>query len=677
MVATYTESVCPKKVRPRGDPAARLVQLATAYPQLASDTILHRGFRHNAADIVKQATDRLSQDFDAMSEGERMNAYETLIELAFNFVGVESHLAWFSEKERSKAFGRVATTLMEWEKRERSLGVSPPLSERVVDNMLREWKRVLGGKSMVAKIAEEIEAELKDEDNGITVLKFVQKVRSAITENVYYRIRERRMSKLGNDSATGLRFVRHLGFVQVSSNPVIAARAYEDLPELWNTFRKIVEQNPDWKRDPESYGDEIALHATITSLLPNVLVFRPIALLSGFGDGLVSYQLNPFGATNFRASVKDAENICAILGDILWIYDAWFQWLPSPAFRSPNIVFKVAACAPVARRITTGLNARGIGTNNTVTYSVSQELTLLMDAVRGMARALKRGIPVSQVYETNMIGRLEDHLRESEAERFFGALEESDLDMFGKKICGSIPQGTREEKIKALSAKKNLRSFKDEIFQTALRGHFSSRPGCGEEGEDYIAYLAEREEDIQCAGIYVTRRVYQLFFSFDAREKWMDYFKRIHNVSSRDIEEIINKVDLLPASKRRAQDTYLVLGVPGVTNTEFPDQQAKVFEASHGEDFDLEKFRESIGEEPDPLRLERLLTIPDFRKAYELTPVLKRTLRDVGVKDTYAGGTNGMKPAEWPSYGAVQKTMAEFENAYESFKKRVIDFVRS
>ncbi|NIM44189.1 MAG: hypothetical protein GTN80_00560, partial [Nitrososphaeria archaeon] len=71
----------------------------------------------------------------------------------------------------------------------------------------------------------------------------------------------------------------------------------------------------------------------------------------------------------------------------------------------PNIVFKVAGESPVATNITTSFNRMGIGTNNTVTYTVAQEVTLIIAAMKGMAYALKMGIPISQVYETNMGGR--------------------------------------------------------------------------------------------------------------------------------------------------------------------------------------------------------------------------------------------------------------------------------
>ncbi len=670
-IAVYRERVCPAGAPP-GDPAARIAELATTHPQLAADVILIRDSRYDINRTIDLATIELIRVFENLQEQDRIHACTALIELALNLTGRESDLAWFSPRRQSDAFGDISHTLTLWEQRERFLGVVEPAVEKAARNILNDWKRVLGGKSMTAKIAQNIEKEIQDEDNGPFGLKFIQKARQAITENVYYQMRENKMCKLGNDSATGLRFVRHLGFVQVSSNPVIAARALEEFPELWDTFKEVVRVNPEWQANPELYGNEITLHATITSLLPNILAFRPLALLSDFKDGLVSYQLNPLGAGDFTASVEDAEEICGVLREILLCYDAWLGWDPVLTKGRPNIVFKVAACASVARRITTGLNARGIGTNNTVTYGVSQELTLLMDAVRGMARAIKRGIPVSQIYETNMIGRLEDHLREQEARRFLSAFSDQDIDAFGEKLCQSVPQGTREEKVNLLSLKKNIKSFTDPAFRESLRAVFGNR----EEAEDYLGYLALREEDIEHAGIYVTRRVYQFFFSPDARPKWIRYFQKRYALSDAEIQEIMNKVDLLPASKRRAQDTYLVLGTPNVTNTEFPDQQLKVFEASRSNEFDLARFSGSIREEPDAMRLERLLGQQEFQEVYELTPALKKMLREVGVEDNYTGGTRGMKPAEWPAYGAVQKTMEEFQNAYRDFRNRAITVVR-
>jgi len=178
--------------------------------------------------------------------------------------------------------------------------------------MLKAMKMVLSGKGMVAKMAEEIESSLAQDELSKS---FIEASKKAIQSNVYYRIVDAGLSKFGNDSATGLRWARHLGAVQVSSNPVIAARAYEEIAELWHKFEIVASTHAEWQRDPEKYADEIALYGTVVSLLPNILDFRPIALLSNFKDGMVSIQLNPRKASSVEESMRDAKVLHYFAGD--------------------------------------------------------------------------------------------------------------------------------------------------------------------------------------------------------------------------------------------------------------------------------------------------------------------------------------------------------------------------
>ena len=517
---------------------------------------------------------------------------------------------------------------------------------------------------MVAGIAEQIEKEMCVDEIATS---FVFLAADAIQSNVYYQMCSKDIGKFGNDSATGLRFVRHLGFVQVSSNPVIAARAYEEFPDLWENLKEIVEANPGWFGDPERY-DELTIHATLVSLLPNVLAFRPIALLSGFRDGIVSYQLNPFQAASTSGSILDAEYIRFFLREILKRYDRWLGWSGSGYNGRPNIVFKVAALSATAREITRKLNRRGIGTNNTVTYSVSQELRLLIDAAEGMAGALTHGVPISQIYETNMIGRLEDHLRECEAERLIAPLRQDEIADLASALSAKIETNSADT-VKVLASKKCLKSLTDKKFIEALIRH-------GYDAAHTRASLTELEEDIEHAGIFVTRRVWQLFFSPDVREKWMRYFEKKFGITSDQARMVMGRIDLLPASKRRSRDTYLVLGTPNVTNTEFPDQQLKVFSGSRGDEFNLNRYLQSIGWDSDVTVLGRLFLIEDFRKAYELTPALKILLGKAGIPYGDDGGA-GLQPRDWSAFGAVKKTMHEFKNAYSSFREKILDFVHT
>ncbi len=72
--------------------------------------------------------------------------------------------------------------------------------------------------------------------------------------------------------------------------------------------------------------------------------------------------------------------------------------------------------------------------------------------------------------------------------------------------------------------------------------------------------------------------------------------------------------------------------------------------------------------------LQRLLTLGDFRKAYELTPELRTDLEKIGIEEDFGDG--GLRVEEWPSFGSVVKTMNQFSSGYEEFKKRAVEFVQ-
>jgi hypothetical protein len=476
------------------------------------------------------------------------------------------------------------------------------------------------------------------------------------------------LSKFGNDSATGLRWARHLGAVQVSSNPVIAARAYEEIAELWNGFAAVVAANPQWCRDPERFADEIARYGTVNSLLPNILDFRPIALLSDFKDGMVSIQLNPRKAMDIAGSTKDALTFYSILKEVLRTYDRQLTGSDQPEDKArPNIVFKVSTIGEEAVELTESLDKRGIGTNNTVTFTVSQEVTLTLSAMKGLASALKVGIPITTIYITNMEGRLEDHLRETQAEGLLLAAPNlsGELLSIAQKIQASEDlrkaDGSLEKQVHILCSKKFLKSLVDEWFLGVI-------------GEEKRQQLERMENDIRMSGIYVTRRVFQLLFRAELKPVIVNYIAKEFDLSEEKAKLVVQSVDLLPASKRRAEDTYLVLAdkqVSNLTNTEFPDHQLKVLQKSREPNFNLSDFENSIAENPDSEILERLLKIPDFRKAYRLTPGLVAQLSAVGIE--VESETGGMEPGEWAAYGPVIKTMDEFNNAYTSFRSKLIN----
>ncbi len=651
IIEKFLEGYCPPEKVKRLDDNQLFAHLSTRFPQLAADSLLKKEIFGKLPMIILDAMQQVSF---ARGDGSSFRKFgETLIEVCLNLFGLEGKRVGFSPQEEIE----VVKMTLDFFKME-----GRPFLKPIIETFLSELERVLSGKSLASQTARNIKEKL-DENN--LAESFISALKSEIQENVYYKMADQGFSKFGNDSATGLRIVRHFDFIQVSSNPVIAAKAYEEFPELWNDFKKIIEVNPEWRKNPEKYADEITLFATINSILPNILVFRPLALLSDFNDGLVSYQLNPFFAEKPKDSINDAEDICAVLKNILYFYDQWLGWNPEKWRGRPNIVFKVAASSPTAIEITKKLNEIGIGTNNTVTYSVSQEIALLLSEAEGMAKAVKKGILPSQVYQTNMVGRTEDHLRETEAERLMEKLSDKELNEFAKSVMGEIPSGkNRQKTIRELCAKKYFKSLDDERLVESLKKYY---------GEETANMLKRLEEDIHCSGIFVTRRVYQIFF--ENKPKILEWFHKKFKISEEQARTIFERIDLLPASKRRAEDTYLVLGTPNITNTEFPDQQLKVYTASKEANFDLGKYRQSIISESNLETLKRLLEIEDFRKIFEATPELNKTLKEIGIEGDF--GDRGMKPKNWQDYGAVQKTMAEFKNAYQDFQKKVLEFLKS
>ena len=650
IIERYLEGFCPAEETKKLDSHQNFIFLSMHYPQLAADTLLKKEICGKLSIIVMEAIQQFS--LTKKEEGDFRKFGETLIEACLNIFGLESKRVGFSSQEKDE----TAKIILDFFR-----GGGKTVLKSIIDKFLSDLKRVLAGKSLASQIAKNIEEKL-DENN--LAESFITALKSEIQENVYYKMADQGFSKFGNDSATGLRLVRHFDFVQVSSNPVIAARAYEEFPELWDEFKKILKINPEWHKNPEKHRDEITLYATINSLLPNLLVFRPIALLSDFHDGLVSYQLNPFLAENPKVSLNDAKIICSILKDILYHHDKWLGWDAKKWQGRPNIVFKVAASSPKAIEITKSLNEKGIGTNNTVTYSVSQEITLLLAEAEGMARAIKKGILPTQVYQTNMIGRTEDHLREAEAERLVGKLNDEEFWKLAKEVIGEMgTEKDRKKTTKILCSKKYLKSLNDERLARALNKYL---------GEETVALLTTIEEGIQYSGIFVTRKVYQIFF--ENKPKILEWLQKKFKISMEEAKTIFERIDLLPASKRRARDTYLVLGVPNITNTEFPDQQMKVYTASKEANFNLEKYRQSIRAGIDSGVIKRLLEIEDFQKIYELTPKLGKILKEIGIEGDFVG--RGMKPEDWKNYGAVQKTMTEFKNAYQDFQKKVLEFVK-
>ena len=605
----------------------------------------------------------------------RQYAYETLLEMSLNFYGLESR--WLDEGETGECLQYTLNVLDEWENLERKEG-ELSIAEAVIRKWLSRMKRVQKGSSMAAKTALRVEGGLDFNKN--ILVDFLKKAEREIKGNIYYRMVKEEKCKFGNDYALGLRWLRHLGFEQVSTNPVLAARAYQDEPGLTETFLRELTHHPnfkDWSTKPSQYAEEITLHATLLALWDNLHVFRPIFfnLQKTSGGGVVSFQLNPNIAHLIDESIRDVFKAFFLTSENLSIYDQYLlAGCPVDGERGrPNMVIKVAATSPAARAITRTINGFGFGSNITVDFSVGQEATLILEEMEGMAVAIRKGIQPTQLYMTNMGGRLESHLREVKLEESFQELREK---IGGEKAVERIVRlseanGTKdrvskaktfEEKVLAATRYAHGQKKIDEPIFEALR-EVTSRES-----------LQNWEDAIGKSGTLVARRVWWIFFSETNRDRWVDYLMKNNGLTREQALRVIDRIHCLPASKRKPFDTFWTLSSRNLVHTEFPDHQENVRRMAEESQFNLEDCQESISKTFSPEILEQLNQMEDFRKAYEINPELKEIFREVGILEDL--GLGGLMPSGWAEFGPVQKTLAEFKSAYDTFQKEMVSILQ-
>jgi len=667
------------------------------YPELAADHLLHpeaaRDLPAVVSSIVRRATLLIEREKLGGCSGReleeravrRARIYKAILELALNLAGVERAWARIGEGSADLALRSLLSALEEWEEGERGELGEPAVLAGVIRRELERARRVNRGRSMVAAMAAEIEKGLR----GDTLARsFFEAARRVFAENFYRRAYEARICKFGNDYALGLRWLRHLGFVQVSTNPVLAARAYDDDPELWEAFRRyaarvLAAEHPEWFADPEKHADELAMEATRFALLENFYVFRVPFVLSGYHDGLVSYQLNPLIAHDAEKSVEAVKVFVERLERDLAVYDEYLWWGYSvPEKGRPNLVVKVAAAYPAAIEIAERINSMGVGQNITLSYTVSQEVLVGAAALRGMARAAKKGIVPTQTYDTNMGGRLEDHLREVLAAKLLlealGKLGEGErwrlLDRLASRL-GARPEEWGEAKRRGLEAAVEYLCSVRVLGRSLLRPEYVealAEAGALGSRADVEKMLERWERAIALSGTYVAKRVYEIFFAPWNKGRWVEYLVKTVGVTREQAELVLDRFDLLPASKRKPVDTLLTLSSLNVTNTEFPDHQLNVHGAAKG--LSLEELRESIAKPLGGEELELLMQLDDFVKAYEASPEAAELLREVGIEQDY--GRRGVSPRDWPSYGPCAKTLREFTDAYLAFRARVVELAR-
>jgi len=644
-----------------------LQQVQQGQTLAAADHLLVRGRRGDSAAVVERLMSQLPSFLTRHSGSER-DVFTTLIRIGLNLVGQDAKVAQVPPRATQKALSSLRTNTLALE------DSWTEFARDATNNYLADMASVNAGDSLPGYMAESIRSHL---GTDLRPSHFIDAFAQVARDTIYWKMVNGRFCKFGNDYARGLETLRHLGFSQVSTNPVLAAKAFEEDPALVKKLQKEISENSSWKQDPQKYAHDMVMAGTLLALWPNLDVFRPLAFLVNNWDYMISFQLNPNVADDVKASLDDARRAYKLVQRHLVSYDRCLG-IPNPGKMRPNLVFKVAGSSRAAREITRALNAAGIGTNNTVTYTVTQEVQLIIDALEGKSRAVKSGKPLTRTYETNMGGRFVSHLREVEAERILldivrriGEEKANELLLQLAKGLGLSDQESGRlrsapnavQKVKIACAFKNLKTLAHEAFMAVATGGDMSR-----------AEIEQLEADLKKAGTVVARRVYWVFYDRKNHGRWVDWLRRQHKISRRDAITVLDSMDVLPASKRVPDDTYDTLGFPNMCNTEFPNHARAVQLYSERDNFDLNSFRNAVASAPDPEVVKRLMSIDDFVRGYDSTKAISTDLVRVGVlSDEQELGLGGVPEDEWQGFGAVKKTMAEFKDAYERFLVRCVD----
>jgi hypothetical protein len=643
-----------------------LTQVEQGQTLAAADHLLVREPRNDLDTVIEKLTAQLP-DFLSLHPNLRRNAFTTLLRIGLNLVGLDVRVA----RIPAATIDRALMTLKE---NTRSLEVSWSQSSRDAINSFLEGMASVNSQDslpgyMAAKIREHLTSEIR-------LSRFIDAFATVARQTIYWKMVEEGLCKFGNDYARGLEILRHLGFCQVSTNPVLAAKAFDEDPTLVKEFEKEINKRANWKQDPRAHGHDMVMQATLLALWPNLEVFRPLALLADNRDYMISFQLNPNIADDSQASLEDAKRAYNIVKDHLAAYDKCLG-LQNPGKTAPNLVFKVAGSSKAARRITRELNTAGIGTNNTVTFTVAQEVQLIIDALDGKARAIRSGKNVTRTYETNMGGRFVSHLRESEAVRIFLEIarrkgEGTTIDLLirlgnGLKLSNQEMERVRvaptlAQKAEIVCAYRNLKSLTHDTFIEVA----------SEAGLDK-SQVEELEIDLRKAGTLVAKRVYSIFYEKVSHEKWMAWLQREYGLRLADAITVLDSMDVLPASKRIPEDTYDTLGSRNMCNTEFPNHAKAVQLYAEGSNFKLTSYRDAVLQSPDMRLISRLMKVHEFVIGYESTEKVSTQLVQAGILSRVQDlGMGGIPEEGWHDFGAVRKTMSEFREAYEKFLDRCV-----
>jgi len=239
-------------------------------------------------------------------------------------------------------------------------------------------------------------------------------------------------------------------FRGVTTNPPLSLAAFKDDPARWEKVaQKVLADNQGL--DTESLF--WVLYKEVVRQGSDM--FLPLFEASGYKEGFLSGQVDPRSAFDGEAMLAQALEIHAV---------------------NPNVMVKVPGTAQ-GYEIIEELTSRGIATNNTLTFVLSQLLDCAKSVMRGLEKAKANGVDLSKWRSviTHMEARYGD----------LGGLREA-----GAEVGVEVTEG--DVRLAELAIfKKAYRTLKERNYQSKMLS-CSLRLGPTIDGKQQIWHLEEK-----------------------------------------------------------------------------------------------------------------------------------------------------------------------------------------
>ena len=202
-------------------------------------------------------------------------------------------------------------------------------------------------------------------------------------------------------------------FRGVTTNPPLSLQAIQDDPAYWGKVAKdILVENPGLDKE----GLFWELYKRVVKAGSET--YLPLFEASGYKEGFLSGQVDPRSVFDKEAMIRQAEEIATI---------------------NPNVMVKVPGTKQ-GYEVIEHLTAKGISTNNTLSFTLPQLVDCANTVNRGLETARKNGVDLSKWRSviTHMEGRfgnlggLKDFAKEVGVELSDGEIRMAELAVFKK-----------------------------------------------------------------------------------------------------------------------------------------------------------------------------------------------------------------------------------------------------